>query len=208
MIGDEIYTTTFVPSEDGKTGVAVFKVFSDGVATITCGEFKTIVEVKENGGEIKATELEDAVNLVLFENGQPKNGAEIATSNNSSILTFKGIAKDVLSKGLNITLRASGGVYGSIYISVIYVVLNTNGGHSNEVFIISPNGLDKATSTGNSYPNNIRFCKSIKDFYSIRVVLILMNCVLLVYNIKIKRTILLHLHLYLEKLNLSKEVEL
>lgn len=61
VIGEESYTTTFV------SGVALFKVYSEGTATITCGEYSTEVTV-ESGGSYTA-ELEEIVNFYIIKDG-------------------------------------------------------------------------------------------------------------------------------------------
>lgn len=72
QIGEESYTTTFI---DGK---AVFKVFSEGTALITCNGYTASVSVSQNGHFTAV--IEEIVQLTIWENGTAKNGAVLVNN--------------------------------------------------------------------------------------------------------------------------------
>lgn len=84
-IGDESYTSYF----DQSDGTATFTVYSSGEATVTCGEYTTIITIDEKGGVTSTESLE--TELLLFDGSKVYNGATIDTSTGTRTIHIEGI---------------------------------------------------------------------------------------------------------------------
>lgn len=72
QIGEESYTTTFAG------GKAVFKVYTEGKATISCKGFSASVNVTQDGSF--STVIDEIVQLTIWENGAAKNGSVLVNN--------------------------------------------------------------------------------------------------------------------------------
>lgn len=121
QIGEESYTTTFIE------GVAVFKVFSAGTALISCNGFEVEVKVEDTGGGNYTAQLEEVLELVLWENEGAQNGAK----DNTQDLTFTTSAGFFRNRTLKFTMKNN--IQYRMYIS-----LSNGGSYCN--FFVDNNG--------------------------------------------------------------------
>ena len=119
VTGDESYTTTFIVTE-GTSGVAVFTVYSEGISTITCGEFSVEVEVT------KASEQ------LTVENNSVQNGATYKAEYKK--VTYEANRGDFIGKTLKFYTDGSINKV-KVYITVSYVKTNATSGQASYYFI-------------------------------------------------------------------------
>lgn len=74
-IGGKTYTTEF-STISGTQGVAVFTVYEDGEAVITCENHTTSIIVQEKGGGAYTVNLQEVTELLLWDGENFHNGAE------------------------------------------------------------------------------------------------------------------------------------
>jgi hypothetical protein len=75
LIGGKTYTSEF-SIISGTQGVAVFTVYEDGEAVITCESYTTSVTIQEKGGGTYSLNLEEVTELLLWDGENFHNGAE------------------------------------------------------------------------------------------------------------------------------------
>lgn len=104
QVGSESYTTTFV---DGK---AIFIVFTEGTATISCNDSRVTVQTVL--GQSVSAELDEVLAITLYENGEVQNGA--VKNDNYSVsydVAFELLRGRVLKFDLNNTYTATATIY-------------------------------------------------------------------------------------------------